>query len=60
MKKSFIPKINEKQTAKKDKHGNLITSIEAIKSLYINTYSHRLGEKDIQSDMKYLKERITM
>ena len=28
-----------------------------IKSLYINTYSERLGEKDINPDMEYLREK---
>ena len=38
-------------------YGNLVVSPDAIKSLYINTYSDRLGEKEIVDEMKYLREK---
>ena len=41
--------------AKKDKSGNIITSKEAIKSLYVNTYHERLSNKEISDDLKDLK-----
>ena len=41
--------------AKKDSAGNLITSAEGLKSLYVNTYDNRLGEKEINDDFKELK-----
>ena len=55
VKKALFPQINDKPMAKKDKSGNIITSKDALKSLYINTYHDRLNEKDIAEDLKDLK-----
>ena len=42
--------------AKKDEHGNILTSSEAIKSLYMKTYQERLGKKNIAPNLENLKD----
>ena len=54
LKKQLFPKLREPM-AKKDDKGNIITSPEGLKSLYINTYDDRLGEKEKSDDFKELK-----
>ena len=55
VKKIVNPKICDNPVAKRDSHGNLLTTPEAIKSLYVKTYSDKLGEKPIDETMRDLK-----
>ena len=58
LKNQLVPKDMDPPMAKQDKYGNLITTPEALKKLYLETYVDRLNHREIKPDMKnhYLKK----
>ena len=54
VKEKLCPKQKEPPMAKRDGVGNLITAPKALKDLYLQTYSHRLRQRDISEDYKHL------
>ena len=56
IKNKVIKKNSDKPTAKKDSHGNLVTSHGLLKKLYENTYLERLKHREISPELSNLKE----
>ena len=56
VKSRLCPRKNDPPMAKKDKDGNLITSQEALKKLYINTYVNRLKHREIKTEYQEIFE----
>jgi hypothetical protein len=57
LKKKIFPKnLPSLPTAKKDSKGNLISSPEELKSLYLQTYKTRLRYRPMAADMEELRE----
>ena len=57
MKKRIFPKLNPiKPTGKNDAKGNIITSPEGLKCLYLETYQQRLRHRTMLEDLKEIKE----
>ena len=48
LKKKLCPRPNEPPMAKRDNEGKLITSPEALKTLYLNTYTQRLAHREMK------------
>ena len=56
VKKKIFPKIIQaKPTGKKNNAGQIITSPEGLKTLYLETYKHRLRHRPIIEDLKEIK-----
>ena len=51
LKNQLVPKEIDPPMAKKDKLGNLITSPEALKNLYLETYVERLRHREMRSNL---------
>ena len=63
LKKKLFPRESPKITIKKDTEGNLISNPEKLKSLYLETYVHRLRQREIVpelSNLKTLREHLFM
>ena len=61
LKQKLCPKSCDPPMAKKDEEGNLITSPELLKSLYLKTYQERLKNRDMKEELKdifFLKEEL--
>ena len=55
MKKRIFPKNGPSlPSCKKDSHGNLITDPNELKSLYLDTYNHRLRHRPIKENLEHL------
>ena len=50
LKSKLLPRPRDPPMAKKDAHGNLITSKGALKKLYLDTYVHRLRNREMKSE----------
>ena len=59
VKRKIFPIVSQPPMAKKDKFGNLITSAEPLKQLYLQTYIHRLRNRPMKDDMVELKKLKT-
>ena len=51
LKNKLLPRPKDPPMAKKDKTGNLITSQEGIKNLYIEEYKSRLKNRDMKPEL---------
>ena len=61
LKQKLCPKPHDPPMAKKDDKGNLITSPELLKNLYLKTYQDRLRSREMKielSDIFFLKEEL--
>ena len=61
LKKKLWPEAPDPPMAKKDVHGNLLTSPDGIKNLYLQTYSKRLENRQMDPkflDMYFLKMEL--
>ena len=61
IKKKLCPRPNDPPMAKRDTSGNLVTSPENLKSLYLETYKHRLRHRLMKHDFEdifYLKNEL--
>ena len=61
IKSKICPKNTNPPLAKRDKHGNLITSPNNLKQLYLDTYKHRLRHRSMEnkhSDIFILKSEL--
>ena len=61
MKQRFCPTTTDPPTAKLDDTGNLITSPEGLKRLYLNTYIKRLSHREMKTeylDIYFLKSEL--
>ena len=61
LKQKLCPKSSDPPMAKKDGNGNLITSQESLKSLYLKTYQNRLKNREMKKellDVFFLKEEL--
>ena len=61
LKQKLCPKNPDPPMAKKDRNGNLITSPESLKSLYLKTYQNRLQNREMKNellDVFFLKEEL--
>ena len=61
LKQKLCPKSRDPPMAKKDKTGNIITSPELLKNLYLETYQERLKNRAMKTelmDMYFLKEEL--
>ena len=56
LKKKLFPKSRDPPTAMLDESGNLVTSLDAIERLTVATYTKRLQNRPILSDLHDLKE----
>lgn len=54
VRKSVSPRAKDPPMAKYDKNGNLITTKEPLKNLYLETYIDRLRTRDIIPELNYL------
>ena len=54
LKQKLCPSVQDPPMAKKDKTGNLITSQEGIKNLYIEEYKSRLKNRDMKPELSEL------
>ena len=52
VKSKLFPRPSDPPMAKLDSHGNLITSQEALKQLYLDTYTQRLKHREIKDEFK--------
>ena len=50
LKKKLCPKSGDPPMAKKDEKGNLITELDTLKLLYMDTYKHRLRHRIIDAE----------
>jgi Txe/YoeB family toxin of Txe-Axe toxin-antitoxin module len=56
IKKKVFPKISQaKPTGKKNSAGQIITSPEGLKNMYLETYKHRLRHRPIKEDLEEIK-----
>ena len=55
VKQKLIPKSRDPPTAKRDESGNIITSPNLLKKLYLDTYVHRLRHRKIKPELETLK-----
>ena len=55
IKKKFTKQAATIPVGKKDASGNLVTSYEALKKLYLQTYCERLRERPIREELEYIK-----
>ena len=61
VKKKIFPKINPtKPTGKKNSRGQIITSPEGLKILYLETFKQRLRHRPIMEDLKEIKQQFVM
>ena len=61
VKSKLFPRPSDPPMAKKDPHGNIITSQEALKKLYLDTYVQRLDHRKMKDDFKeifHLKSQL--
>ena len=61
LKKKFCPKAREPPMAKMNEQGILITSPNLLKTLYLQTYSHRLRQREMKTeylDVFFLKSEL--
>ena len=61
LKKKLSPKCRDPPTAMFDNHGNLVTDIKQIQNLALSTFTERLKNREIKTelaDMKILKEKL--
>ena len=61
LKKKLCPQITDPPMAKHDNTGNLITTTEGIKSLYLDTYRNRLKHREMNKnymDIYFLKSEL--
>ena len=61
LKQKLCPKPSDPPMAKKDREGNLITSPDLLKNLYLQTYQNRLRNRDMKEelmDVFFLKEEL--
>ena len=61
LKRKLIPFFEEPVMAKKDKYGNIITAPEALKKLYVETYTERLRNRDMSPELMniyFLKKEL--
>ena len=61
LKKKLCSKIFDPPMAKNDKNGNLVTSTEALKNLYLETYKNRLKHREMKEeymDIYFLKSEL--
>ena len=61
VKSKLCPRPTDPPMAKKDVHGNLVTSPSQLKSLYLDTYKHRLRHRKMESkyeDVLCLKNQL--
>ena len=61
LKQKLCPKPSDPPMAKKDREGNLITSPDLLKNLYLQTYQDRLRNRDMKEelmDVFFLKEEL--
>ena len=49
VKSKICPRARDPPMAKRDSDGNLVTSADGLKSLYLETYQHRLRHRTIES-----------
>ena len=54
LKSKLCPRPREQISAKKDSHGNIVTSPEALKNLYLETYRKRLEHRKMKPEFKDL------
>ena len=59
LKSKLLPRPRDPPMAKKDGHGNLITSKGALKKLYLDTYVHRLRNREMKSEYSDILELKT-
>ena len=59
LKSKLLPRPRDPPMAKKDAHGNLITSKGALKKLYLDTYVHRLRNREMKSEYSDILELKT-
>ena len=55
LKKNFPKSKVAVPVGKRDDHGMIVTNHEKLKSLYLNTYKHRLRDRPIKEDFKNIK-----
>ena len=55
-KKTFPKNLPTLPTAKKDSRGNLVSTPEELKILYLNTYTHRLRHRPMVPEMEELRK----
>ena len=60
LKSKLLPRPRDPPMAKKDAHGNLITSKGALKKLYLDTYVHRLRNREMKSEYSDILELKTV
>ena len=61
LKSKLCPAVGDSPMAKRDKNGNIITAPESLKLLYADTYSERLSNRIMKSqlmDVFHLKEEL--
>ena len=56
LKKKLSPKCRDPPTAMLDKHGNLVTSEQAIEALAVETYRKRLENRVIKEDLQHVQK----
>ena len=59
LKSKLLPRPRDPPMAKKDAYGNLITSKGALKKLYLDTYVHRLRNREMKSEYSDILELKT-
>ncbi len=56
VKRKVFRRSTDPPMAKKDNHGNIITSPNPLKKLYLDEYIHRLRHREIKPSLRLLKE----
>ena len=56
VKSKLFPRPSDPPMAKKDFHGNIITSQEALKKLYLDTYIQRLEHREMKNDFNEIHQ----
>ena len=59
VKNKLFPRPNDPPMAKRDPYGNIITAPSQLKSLYVETYKHRLRHRPIDANFKDIMELKT-
>ena len=60
VKRKLLPRKTDPPMAKKDAEGNLITGTEALKNLYIQTYSDRLKHQEMKEEFLEIYQLKTL
>ena len=56
LKRKIMPRPREPPTAKKNEEGNVVTHPVKLRNLYLNTYKHRLRQRQILPHLKHLRK----